>query len=304
MSIVEENGVTYNIDDETGIVVSAVKSAELVQELDDELRIGDRVEVDNDTGQIVSIVSSVYGPAFGVRFDDGSVDEYVETQLTRTTVEAKEYDSPIQEVFERYESYGELPAYTNDEIERKSAEARWLKLRASSLREASSLAGFGIDKKLDEIVLVTGSDLTGFKEVSERADSPENQEYLSRFNRYSIAQTVSPMGASLGMSGDVSWLDDVDELDVVETTDADLAVRAADVVARLTREQLENNDFMILVASYQHEYLQTEDGNREQKFAEYLERARKERLKELPQQEQKQASTDGLDDAPDAALFL
>lgn len=303
MSIVKENGVTYTIDDDTGIVVSAVKSAEPIQELDDELRIGDRVEVDNDTGQVVSIVSSVYGPAFGVRFDDGSVDEYLETQLTRTTVEAPIFASPLDEILTRFANYEELPGYTNIELDVKEKEARFLKLRAAAMRSDPALA-IADQHQLSKIVLVTGSDLDNIKEARLNAERDENKQYLGKFNQYRIATDISSMGASLGMNGDASWLDDVDEIDVIETTDADLAVRAADVVARLTREQLENDEFMTLVASYQHQYLQTEDGNREQKFASYLEQARKERLKELPQQEQKQASTDGLDDAPDAALFL
>lgn len=181
--IIKENGKLYNIDEETGLVTeaSSVETPEEVieaEELRDELRIGDRVTVGQEEGTIVSIISSVYGPAFGVRFDDGGLDEYPEERLARVETPEPDYETPVKEVLSRYEVYETLPSYTRDEIEAKIAEARHLNLRAKALITDSKLA-FSDQVELDRVVLATGTDLLDFKTLKDSAEA--NEEYLSGF---------------------------------------------------------------------------------------------------------------------------
>lgn len=303
MSIVEEGGKVYRIDDKTGLVSqAAVKEAD---QFADEYRLGDRVEVPGlGVGSVISLTSSVYGLAFGVKFDNGMVDEFGESQLKKSTVEAVEYESPVEEIYARFASYQELPAYTEDERVLKQHEASWLNLKASSLNSQISQAGV-IDRKLDSILLVTGSDLHDLKEIRESAENEENQRHQNKFNQYSVASEISGMGAGVGSSGDASWLDiGTDGMEVAETMDVDLAARATEMVAHFNRDQLESDDFMTLAASYQNEYL-VNDAGREKKFASYLDLARADRLAELKQEQlHKKASVEvDLSDNTDPAFL-
>lgn len=297
--IVEEDGKLFNIDDETGLVTEANLIDEDMRGIQDEYRLGDRVEVVGHLGEIISIVPSYYGLAFGVHFDDDEIGEFTEAQIKRSFVKKAEHETPFDEVLERFATYQELPQYTNDEINRKETEARWLKLRAKSLASNSDLELVD-QNELGRIVLVTGTDLETLKEL--RDNSEESQQYISRFNQYKLADEVRGYGAGLGMKGDASWLNDaLDGMEVTETTDTDLAARATEVVAVLSKEQLEDDDFMRVAGSYQYDYLQlTEDQIK--KFDTYLARARQERIKDLP--ESKTASTVdySLDDTSD--IFL
>lgn len=298
--LIQENGKLYNIDEDSGLVTEASLVTEEVTDLDEEYRLGDRVEVVGSVGQIVSMVPSYYGVAFGIRFDNGDFDEFTEGQLKRSVAEKKTYDSPIMEIFERYDAYNEMPAYTAEELDRKEAEARWLNLNATTLRAHAS-SGMP-DPKLDEIVMTTQSDLRDIKEHRENAETEDNKEYLSSLNKYKLAEDIGSYGGALGGHDDASWLlEGTEGMEVVETTDTDLATRATEVVSSLTREQLEDDDFLALVSSYQREYLQIADANSDQgkAFASYLLQARKDRLEELPA-EQKTASVEyNLDDATD-----
>jgi hypothetical protein len=308
MTLVNENGKQYYIDDKTGLVtearVSEPETTEEAASIADEYRLGDRVEIGGRTGNVISMIPSIYGTAFGVLFDDGDIDEFGEVQLKRTSAEKTVYDSPIQEIFSRYDVYAQMPGYTGDELESKEAEARWLHLNATSLRSYAVQGGIR-DPKLDEIILVTSSDLRDMKDVRENADTNENQRYLSSFNQYRIAEEILPSAPNFGSAANVSadWLNDAYEgMEVVETTDADLAARATEVVASLSREQLEDDEFMTLVVSFQNDYLRNDDG-REQRFAALLTMARQERLKELPKTA-KTAAAEDFSNVDDAALFL
>lgn len=306
MAVVNENGKQYTIDDETGLVTEARTSeASEAESIEDEYRLGDRVEVAGKIGNVISMIPSLYGTAFGVRFDDGDVDEFGETQLKRTSAERVIYDSPIGEIFARYATYVEMPAFTEDELEGREAEARWLHLNATTLRAYTTQGGIR-DPKLDEIILVTSSDLRDMKDIRENSSTETNQRYLSSFNQYRIAEEILPSQPNFGKAANVSadWLNDAYEgMEVVETTDADLATRATEVVAQLNREQLEDDEFMTLVASFQHDYLRNDEG-RETRFVSYLDHARKARLRELPQQEEKTASVEDFTDVDDSALYL
>ncbi len=298
--LVEEHGKFYNVDEETGLVtVASDEDVANQQDLSDEFRIGDRVDVAGDLGEVVSVIPSVYGAAFGVKFDDGSVDEFVESMLKRSTVEKPVYASPIEEVIERYSVYEQMDKYTNSELDRKESEARWLNLRAKSLVSNPQLP-MEARNQLSAIALVTSSDMEGIKEL--REESPDTQAYVSRFNRYSLSADVQSGGAVMGLQGDVSWLDGaLEDMEVAETTDSDLATVATEVVTHYTAEQLGDDEFLKAVAAYQHEYLQMTD---EQKvhFEGLITAARDARVKELPAI--KQASVEDFDNYDDASLFL
>lgn len=296
--VVEENGKLYNIDDETGLITEASIVTEEVEALKDvEYRLGDRVEVVGSVGEIVSIVPSYYGLAFGVRFDDGEFDEFVETQMKRSTVEKPAYDTPQAEVMGRFATYQALPTFTNDELDTKEAEAKWLKLRASSLVADKTLA-IGDQNTLATVLLTTESDLRDIKEL--RTTSEESQQYLAQFNQYKLADDVGGYGAGMGGKDDSSWLGVEEVMEVVETVDADLAARATEVVAALTREQLADDEFMSVAGGYQHGYLQMTD-EQAKAFDEYLAAARADVLKDEP--EAKTASVQhNLDDASDIYL--
>jgi hypothetical protein len=293
--LVREGDKLYNVDEETGLVTEASEPE------DDDLRIGDRVEVEGELGTVISITASLYGPAFGVRFDSGEVDEYPEPLLKSSSVEAPDRETPVKEVLSRFSSYEEMPVFTNDEISVKEREASWLNRRAKSLVTDSTLS-LTEQNELGHVVLVTANDLLDLKE--RHTSTEESDRYVRQFNRYNISDEVGSGGVVLGMTrGDTSWLGGALEgMEVVETTDKDLAARAAEVVAAFSKEQLEDDNFMRLAASYHHEYLQLET-DEAKKFDSYLVTAKKEKLRDLP--EEKTASTDSdLDDIDPAAIFL
>lgn len=299
--IIEEAGKLYHIDEDTGLVTEASVVDEDTEALAEEYRIGDRVEVLGHAGEIVSIIPSVYGAAFGVRFDSGNIDEYGEQQLKRSSVEKKTYESPILEVFGRYEDYAQLPAYTDEEIDQKEAEARWLNFQARNMQEAHTAHGITRDSKLDEIVLTTSSDLKDLAEIRTNEGLESNQRYLSSFNRYTLEHDVQG-GAVMGGSDDSSWLElETENLEVVETTDTDLATRATEVVAFLSREQLEDDDFMRVAGTYQYEYLQMTEAQ-QKVFDKFLTEARASRLKEIPAETKTASVVYDLDTTED--LFL
>lgn len=302
--IVSEGGKLYNIDDETGLVTEASidESPDSVsrEELDAEFRIGDRVDVDGDTGTIIAITASMYGPAFGIRFDDNTIDEYPESKLASTTAEAVEFDGPITEVLARFANYQVLPALTEDEMNRKEAEARWLNTHAKAHVTDNKLS-LSDQNDLNHIVLATATDLYDLKDL--RVNLASNQEYLKQFNRYKIADEFVGGGDSMGHKGDMSWIESVDAPEVVDTTDEELAARAAEMVTTLSAEQLADDEFMAIAASYQNEYLQN-GTDRADKFARFLSLARTDRLAELKGRKVEAKTDDGLDDINDAALFL
>lgn len=290
--VVEENGKLYNIDEETGLVTEA--STVDVEGLDEEFRLGDRVEVTGSVGEIVSIVPSYYGISFGVRFDDGDFDEFLEGQLKRSSEERVIYPTPHAEVMARFAAYQQLPTYTNDELDAKESEAKWLRLRATTLVADKTLT-LGEQNELGSVLITANQDLRDIQEL--RVNTEENQKYLSSFNRYKLGDSFSG-GAGIGGKDDASWLEDAtDGMEVVETTDTDLAARATEVVSVLNREQLQDDEFMSVAGSYQHKYLQLTPEQAKQ-FDSYLAQAREVRIKDLP--EQKTASVEyNLDDATD-----
>lgn len=205
--IIKENGKLYNIDEETGLVTEASLIEEpeevvVTEEYAEDFRTGDRVAVDNEEGTIISIISSIYGPAYGVLFDDGGVDEYPEDKLARVETEEPDYETPVKEVLARYATYETLPSYTRDEIEVKIEEARNLNLRAKALITDSKLS-FSDQVELDRVVLSTGTDLLDFKTLKDSAEA--NEEYLKGFadSKFEMAEQFKNT-ASYGAADDAS----------------------------------------------------------------------------------------------------
>ncbi len=303
--IIKENGKLYNIDEETGLVTEAsvVEEPEAVpsvEEFAEDFRTGDRVAVDNEEGTIISIISSVYGPAFGVRFDDGGVDEYPEEKLTRVETEEPDYETPVKEVLARYATYETLPSYTRDEIEAKVEEARNLNLRAKALITDSKLS-FSDQVELDRVVLATGTDLLDFKTLKDSTEA--NEEYLNSFNdsRFELASEFKNT-ASYGAADDASWVDSAFN-DIEATTDADLAVAAQEMVDRLTVEQLQDEEIVSLSSSYQTDRLMA-DEEQTAKFASFVREAASKKIEAQPEVEETGVDESDLDDFDTSALYL
>jgi hypothetical protein len=299
--IIKENGKLYHIDEETGLVTeaSAVETEEVIDadELREELRTGDRVTVNDEEGTIISIVSSVYGPAIGVRFDDGSVDEFDEMQLERVASEAPEWETPFKEVVGRYEAYEQLPAFTREEIEMKMAEARELNLQAKTL--IKDTATFADQAELDRVIVSTSTDL---KDLTEIRDSEEaNAEYVGRMN--SVGYELDDRWKDshrVGAGDDISWVEDAFS-DIEDTNDADLAAAAVEMVNSFSAEQLADDEFVALASSYQHERLSATE-EQKAKFAGYVKQAAADKK---PVEQPKTASTDeDLDNFDASALYL
>ncbi len=303
--IIKENGKLYNIDEETGLVTEASIVEEPVEVLEvaefaDDFRTGDRVAVDNEEGTIISIISSVYGPAFGVLFDDGGVDEYPEDKLSRIETEEPDYETPIKEVLARYSTYETLPSYTREEIEAKIDEARNLNLRAKALITDSKLS-FSDQVELDRVVLATGTDLLDFKTLKDSAEA--NEEYLNSFadSRFEMAEQFKNT-ASYGAADDASWVDSAFN-DIEETTDADLAVAAQEMVDRLSVEQLQDEEFVSLSSSFQTERL-VADEEQTAKFAGFVREAASKKVEAQPVAEETEVDESDLDDFDTSALYL
>jgi hypothetical protein len=299
--IIEENGKQYHIDEETGLVTEASVVTEpdvVVEEMQNEFRIGDRVSINDELGTVISIIGSVYGPAIGVRFDDQSIDEFSEEQLSHVDIPAPDYETPVKEVIERYAAYQELPIYTSDEIETKTQEGRWLNLRAKSLITDTKLP-LGDQVELDKIVLATGTDLLDLKHLA----SVEDDEYAEKLttNRWSIGDQFLSR-ASMGTSEDASWVSGALE-DMETTTDEDLAKRAQEMVSLLPEDKLEDEAFVALASSYQEEYLFVTEEQAE-KFKELVKHAIEFRQQELNTKVASTEEPDDLDDFDTSSLYI
>lgn len=302
--VIKENNKLYNIDEETGLVTEAsvVNDAEEVVDTDeyqDDFRTGDRVTVDGEEGTIVSIISSVYGPAFGIAFDDGSVDEYPEEKLSRAETEEPDYETPLKEVQARFAAYEVLPAYTRGEIEAKSDEARNLNLRAKALITDSKLS-YAEQMELDRIVLTTGTDLEDFKVLRDAENA--NEDYIRQFegSRFELASEFRNV-ARVGAADDASWVDNA-FVDIEETNDADLAVAAQQLVDNLTVEQLQDEEFVAMASSFPLEYLAATE-EQTAKFASYVKEASEKKIADYEPVEETVDESD-LDDFDTASLYI
>jgi hypothetical protein len=252
MKTVIEGGKRYVIDDK-GLVIEAAVVEESQEETVEEqpLALGDRVEVAGQLGEIVSRISGVYGMTYGVRFDDGLLGEYLDDVISRTEVEKVKWDTPIEQVKADWEEYQKLPGITADEIDQKSALARKINITAKAL-VTDSKTSLSDQVVLDQMVIVTGTDLLDLKEARERVSLDREASYLEALPKYKIPNEVLAMQ---GMSReDASWLHTAAEDAETEVNDFDweshLASEASSSVRSLTIEQLESDSFMEEVANY------------------------------------------------------
>jgi hypothetical protein len=276
--IIKENGKVYNLDPEKGIVTEAateevgLEEPEMTENVEP-LGVGSQVEAEGKQGQVISKVASVFGDAYGVRFEDGSVDEFGRDNLKASSAPAPVYDTPVDEVKARYAAYVELPAFTAEELEAKDVEARFLNLKAKALIANQDVL-YADQRDLDEIIVVTGADILDIKEAKINLDL---NGYSDQFNRFSLDNEVMASAPSFGHQGDASWLDQ--ELsEYQEHSDTELAERATEVVGNFSHAELADEEFVRTAASFHVEYMGLGD-LAQKKFAGYLELARREQLK-------------------------
>jgi septation ring formation regulator EzrA len=266
--IVNENGKSYRI--ENGRVVAATAETR-------DITLEDRVIVGKKLGKVVSSVPSIYGQAIGVRFDDGSFGEFSPDAVERAAEDklAKIAGQSTADGFEaEYKEYTQLPENTLEDVEEKIHYARQLNLRAAAARTNSQIP-LADTILYDKIVTATGVDLLDLKQMQEAHRVVESQEYLESLPQFELPETMS---GSFGMTrgGDASWLG-AEEIEETPIDEANLAQLASTAVASLTREQLEDPDFMRQVIQYRNEYL-PDDSTVRTKFAGLLKEARKAKL--------------------------
>jgi len=262
---------------------------------------GSRVSHREKEGTVISMVPGIYGDTFGVKFDDGKVAEFLSEQLTAVESEKQIYLSSIEEIVSDHIEYDLAPANTLDELEGKTRVARSLNLRAKGLIVGSKIS-MNERVQLDNIITSTSADIRDFNEGTSHLQEIEAEAYLARSPKYKINDEFIGWGsqARTKTDEDVSWLNDVDtEFDI--TSDPKLIAIASNSVGSLTREQLENDDFMKEVHYYSALNLPAEASPR---LASFMKAAAKMRLEEPIQSIAKQASVESFDDVDDAALYM
>ena len=310
MKEILEDGKRYLIDD-AGMVVeaSAVTQEEEESPVDERpLALSERVEVEGKLGKVASRVPSVYGLVLGVRFDDGSVGEYLEDMVKRSSEEVVRYDQPIDEVKGEWETYQGMPQYTAEEVEKKSAVARRLNVTAKAL-VTDSRTPLSDRVVLDHIIITTGADILDMREQEKAFDLDAHADYLNGLPKYKLPEEV--INSTSRSSEDVSWLlaaaeDAAEELGSIDW-DQHLQNEAIRATSKLTEEQLQSDEFMNSVAVYreQAQPIGFNDQHRAT-FREYLNQARVNTLTE--RQTYKMARTakveEELTDFDTAQLFL
>lgn len=313
MKTVTENGTVYHIDDNGMVRTTSVENEATTEVPDLEftaepLRIGDRIEAEGKLGKVATRSPSVYGDSIGVKFDDGTFEEYLASDLERTAEDEIVYDKPIDEVRADWTTYQTLPEYTLEDVDNKAAIARRLNVTAKALiTDSRTPLGDRID--LDHIVLVTGTDLYDLREKAERITVDDHSDYLESLPKYEMDSEFQPYTSR--SKEDVSWLmamaeDATEELGNIDWTQH-LTDEALKATARLTAEQLENDQFMQAVAGYREDAMPMgfDDGKRSE-FKTLLEEARQVALNERKAQRvaKTAAVEDDLADFDASALFL
>jgi hypothetical protein len=309
----------FDVDDESGNCKDCAKEAEAGKDyLNDQsakreknpggydaetkqLGKGSRVSHREKEGTVISMVPGIYGDTFGVKFDDGKVAEFLSEQLTAVESEKTIYLSSIEEIVSDHIEYDLAPANTLDELEGKTRIARSLNLRAKGLIVGSKIS-MNERVQLDNIITSTSADIRDFNEGTNHLQEIEAEAYLARSPKYKINDEFIGWGsqARTKTDEDISWLNDVDtEFDI--TSDPKLIAIAANSVSSLTREQLEDADFMKEVHYYSALNLPAEASPR---LASFMKEAAKMRLEEPIQSIAKQASVESFDDVDDAALYM
>lgn len=179
------------------------------------------------------------------------------------------------------------------------AVARDLNLRAKALITDSKLS-LSDQIELDRIVLATGTDLLDFKTIRDSAEA--NKEYMDQFekSRFELAGDFQT-GASVGATDDISWVNDY-FTDIEETTDADLAVAATEMVNNLSIEQLQDETVLQISSAFRLEGLAATEEQAE-KFVKYVKASVAEKLANYEPVENEESLPD-LDDFDTSSLYL
>ena len=313
MKTIVEDGRRYVINDE-GIVIEAAVEEQTEEETVVEerpLAVGDRVEVEGGAlGEIITHdPHGLYGQTYGIRFDDGDIGAFLGDVISRTEVDKINFDTPIEQLKADWEEYQTLPGITADEIDEKSAMARKINVTAKAL-VTDSRTGLSDQVVLDQMVIVTGTDLFDLKEARERLTVDSHGDYLSSLRKFELPDELGPM-QGMNSRGDASWLvvaaeDATDEVNDFDW-DTHLAGEAQKSVLKLTVEQLESTDFMGEVARYRlaSQPLGLTEEKREL-FAALLEEARKAAIDTRKSEAvvRTAAVEEDLDDFDTSALYL
>lgn len=171
-------------------------------------------------------------------------------------------------------------------------------MRARALITDSKLP-YADQVHLDRVILATNVDLEDLKFLRDSVEA--NDEYIDTFKNSQFSTSEFHNVAAIGATDDVSWVD-VAFTDIEETTDADLAVAAQEMVDNLSLEQLKDDELVNLSSSFQQERLFVTE-EQALKFASYVKEARAKKLAEEQPAEEVVEESD-LDDFDPSSLYI
>lgn len=305
MRTITKEGKNYTVSDE-GVITeaSALDETVYIAPKKEVYVVGDRVEVADRPGTIESIVSSIYGPAAGVQFDNGHKGEFFLEVLTRSEVEEPAFATPVDELMSEFANYESFYTAGLEDIRKKASKARELNLRARAM-----IGGVSTEDKisLDKIVVTTRVDIESLKD-DERSLEVAQSGYLEDLPRYEI-QGGDTNGHN-HVEEDASWLvdaaaDQEEELAAINW-DGFLASEAIDLVNRVSEYVLADEgmtddtvtDYFVNLA---HGLEGSTYGVRLAQFKGFVKSSRSERLEKISSME-KTAALD--DDVSFESLFI
>jgi hypothetical protein len=263
-------------------------------EEDREFQLGDRVVVKGKAGHVMNKLTTMYGESIGIRFDDDSLGEFLASDIEASEVEKPLFSNAVEEVGHDWSEYLKMPDALASQVEEKVSLARNLNLRAKALSTDQKIS-FSDRLLLDRIVTASACDIMDY--AAAQPYSEENTEYLNSLPKFTDIEPTG--GGSVSSREDASWLDDV-EANYQTDWDHALADKASRAAAELSREQLEDVEFVKLVQGHLTIGIPTEQ---HEKLARYFSEARAMRLAE-PTPEIKEAAVEDLTDFDTSALFL
>jgi hypothetical protein len=275
MKIVAENDQAYLIKDSKVVAAFTIEDIDALPEpVEPVFEIGTRVAYNKKLGTIITRDVSMYGPFFGIKFDDGSLGEYEASDLTTSVVPSPNFDSPIEEIRAEWQEYQDMPKDTLDQIETKSSVARSLALRAKALKTDKNTA-FSDSILLDKVATATEVDLLDLKTAKDVLTSnDEFGDYLAGLPTKAELKTIRT-----GADEDVSWLQDMDPVDEEERK-VEITTLASAMVRKFTKEELENEEFIRTAIGYQISDLNLNE-DEVKYFEDTLKEASKEKLAQV-----------------------
>lgn len=276
MKIVAEKDKAYLV--KQGHVVQAfdiedIDAQEEVEVEADPFEIGSRVAYYEKLGTVATKDVSVYGPFYGVKFDDGSWGDHEAIDLSSSVIPSPNFDSPVAEIKNEWEEYQNLNSDTLDQIQTKASIARSLNLRAKALKTDKNTP-FSDSILLDRVATVTDVDLLDLKTAEDIIQSnDEVGDYLSGLPTKAEFKTIKGSADE-----DTRWLENM-ELEPERDWDHELTDIAMNIVTKFDREQLEDDNFVQSAVDNQAAYLSLDDTKR-QYLAKVVNVAKQEKLAE------------------------